>query len=80
MLCPDCVYVKRDFYWYEILSRRMLDIVGSFIWSVPEWRERAFLRGDGVHYLACSPDGRFLVSGSSDTTLTVWDVNRVTNR
>ncbi|HJZ54697.1 MAG TPA: nucleotidyltransferase, partial [Gemmataceae bacterium] len=28
--CPDGVYVKRDFYWYELLSRRMLDIVGSF--------------------------------------------------
>ena len=29
-LCPDGVYVKRDFYWYEILSRKMLDIVGSY--------------------------------------------------
>src|SRR5438270_13859989 len=29
-LCPDGVYVKRDFYWYEVLSRRMLAIVGSF--------------------------------------------------
>src|SRR5881398_382811 len=29
-LCPEGVYVKRDFYWYEVLSRRMLDIVGSF--------------------------------------------------
>jgi DNA polymerase V len=29
-LCPDGLYVKRDFYWYEVLSRRMLDIVGSF--------------------------------------------------
>ena len=29
-LCPDGVYVKRDFYWYEVLSRKMLDIVGSF--------------------------------------------------
>jgi DNA polymerase V len=28
--CPDGVYVKRDFYWYELLSRRMLDIVGTF--------------------------------------------------
>jgi DNA polymerase V len=30
VLCPDGVYVKRDFYWYEVLSRKMLDIVGSF--------------------------------------------------
>ncbi|MBP3957816.1 nucleotidyltransferase [Gemmata sp. G18] len=29
-LCPDGVYIKRDFYWYEILSRKMLDIVGTF--------------------------------------------------
>lgn len=29
-LCPEGVYVKRDFYWYEVLSRRMLDVVGSF--------------------------------------------------
>jgi nucleotidyltransferase/DNA polymerase involved in DNA repair len=25
--CPDGVYVKRDFRWYEVLSRRMLDVV-----------------------------------------------------
>jgi nucleotidyltransferase/DNA polymerase involved in DNA repair len=29
-LCPEGVYVKRDFYWYEVLSRKMLEIVGSF--------------------------------------------------
>lgn len=29
-LCPEGVYVKRDFYWYEVLSRKMLGIVGSF--------------------------------------------------
>src|SRR5262245_399276 len=30
VLCPDGIYVKRDFYWYEVLSRKMLDIMGSF--------------------------------------------------
>src|SRR4051794_24403839 len=30
VLCPDGVYVKRDFRWYEVLSRRMLDVVGTF--------------------------------------------------
>ncbi|HEY1189421.1 MAG TPA: nucleotidyltransferase, partial [Gemmata sp.] len=30
VLCPEGTYIKRDFYWYEVLSRRMLDIVGSF--------------------------------------------------
>jgi nucleotidyltransferase/DNA polymerase involved in DNA repair len=26
-VCPQAVYVKRDFRWYEVLSRRMLDVV-----------------------------------------------------
>src|SRR5262245_13644729 len=29
-LCPDGVFVKRDFRWYEVLSRRMLDVVREF--------------------------------------------------
>ncbi len=29
-LCPQGVYVKRDFRWYEVLSRRMLDVVRAF--------------------------------------------------
>lgn len=29
-LCPEGIYIKRDFYWYEVLSRKMLDIVGQF--------------------------------------------------
>jgi nucleotidyltransferase/DNA polymerase involved in DNA repair len=29
-LCPHGVYVKRDFRWYEVLSRRMLDVVRAF--------------------------------------------------
>jgi nucleotidyltransferase/DNA polymerase involved in DNA repair len=28
--CPDGIYVKRDFRWYEILSRRMFDVVREF--------------------------------------------------
>ena len=28
-LCPEGVYIKRDFYWYEVLSRAMLGIVGE---------------------------------------------------
>ena len=28
--CPDGLYVKRDFRWYEVLSRCMLDIVREF--------------------------------------------------
>jgi DNA polymerase V len=29
-LCPQGVYVKRDFRWYEVLSRRMLEVVRTF--------------------------------------------------
>ncbi|HEY7328587.1 MAG TPA: nucleotidyltransferase [Gemmataceae bacterium] len=29
-LCPMGVYVKRDFRWYEVLSRRVLEIVRTF--------------------------------------------------
>lgn len=46
--CPDGVYLKRDFRWYEALSRRMLEVmrtryprveyysVDEFFFSVPE--------------------------------------------
>src|SRR5438132_5778371 len=27
-LAPDGIYMKRDFRWYEVLSRKMLDVVG----------------------------------------------------
>ena len=29
-LCPKSIYIKRDFRWYEVLSRRMLDVVRAF--------------------------------------------------
>src|ERR1700730_9167957 len=29
-LCPKGIYVKRDFRWYEVLSRQMLDVVREF--------------------------------------------------
>ncbi len=28
--CPDGIYVKRDFRWYEVISRAMLDVVRKF--------------------------------------------------
>src|SRR5262245_61005246 len=33
-LCPEGAYVKRDFRWYEVLSRSMLDIVKEFSYEV----------------------------------------------
>jgi nucleotidyltransferase/DNA polymerase involved in DNA repair len=29
-LCPQGVYLKRDFRWYEVLSRRILEVVREF--------------------------------------------------
>jgi nucleotidyltransferase/DNA polymerase involved in DNA repair len=29
-LCPEGVYIKRDFRWYEVLSRCMLEVVRTF--------------------------------------------------
>jgi DNA polymerase V len=29
-VCPDGLYVKRDFRWYEILSRMMLEIMREY--------------------------------------------------
>src|SRR4051812_43760281 len=26
-LCPEGIYVKRDFYWYEVVSKKILDLV-----------------------------------------------------
>ncbi len=26
-LCPHGIYVKRDFYWYEVISKKLLDLV-----------------------------------------------------
>ena len=28
--CPEAIFVKRDFEWYEVLSRQMLEIVREF--------------------------------------------------
>jgi nucleotidyltransferase/DNA polymerase involved in DNA repair len=44
--CPDGVYLKRDFRWYEVLSRRMLEVVRDFspeveFYSVDEFFFRA---------------------------------------
>ena len=29
-LCPEAIFVKRDFEWYEVISRRLLDVVREF--------------------------------------------------
>ena len=29
-LCPEAVFIKRDFEWYEVLSRKMIDVTHRF--------------------------------------------------
>jgi DNA polymerase V len=46
-LCPEGVYVKRDFYWYEVLSRKMLAVVGEFSPQVEYYSiDEFFFRAD----------------------------------
>ncbi|WP_439628236.1 DNA polymerase Y family protein [Gemmata sp.] len=55
-LCPHGVYVKRDFYWYEVLSRKMLEAVGRHFgpleyYSIDEFffRAQAPRAGQSLH-------------------------------
>ena len=52
-LCPDGLYVKRDFRWYEVLSRLMLDTVRDLspkveYYSIDEFFFDAALRQPGT--------------------------------
>ncbi len=47
--CPGGIYIKRDFRWYEILSRRMMEVVREFspcveFYSIDEFFFRAVPR------------------------------------
>jgi DNA polymerase V len=53
--CPHGVYVKRDFKWYESLSRKMLATVGEFsrrveYYSIDEFFWRGEVAGPGTTY------------------------------
>ncbi len=52
--CPEGVYVKRDFRWYEVLSRQMLEVV-------QEWSPRVEYYSIDEFFFAAEPgpDGSF---------------------
>jgi DNA polymerase V len=75
-LCPDGVYVKRDFYWYEVLSRKMLDIVGSFFapleyYSIDEFFFEAFprTRGQSLYQAAVAVRDHILEASGLPVTI-----------
>lgn len=49
-ICPEGIYMKRDFYWYEVLSRKMLDLVRTFFLPVEYYSiDEFFFRADPIH-------------------------------
>jgi DNA polymerase V len=56
--CPDGVYVKRDFRWYETISRRMLAEVGRFSPTVEYFSvDEFFWNGEST----CSKDSALTI-------------------
>lgn len=48
-LCPQGVYIKRDFHWYEVLSRRMLEIMQRHSPTVEYYSiDEFFFAADGI--------------------------------
>ncbi|HEV3384536.1 MAG TPA: nucleotidyltransferase [Gemmata sp.] len=75
-ICPDGVYVKRDFHWYEILSRKMLDIVGSFFhpleyYSIDEFffEAKPFARGQSLDLAAKAVRDRIMQDARLPVTI-----------
>jgi DNA polymerase V len=73
--CPDGVYVKRDFRWYETLSRQMLAEVGSFshkieYYSIDEFFWEGF-RSKGLDYQQTAELVREHVKRSTGLPMTV---------
>jgi len=54
------------------------DGAATLLWDVEQGRHLATLEGHSgsIPVLAFSPDSRILASGSSDTTILLWDVAR----
>src|SRR5476651_1637626 len=73
--CPQGIYVKRDFRWYETLSRKMLADVGAFSHKVEYYSiDEFFWEGSstsGRSYQQTAEDIRNHVLHSSGLPMTV---------
>ncbi len=48
-LCPNAIFVKRDFEWYEVLSRKMLDAIKAVSPIVEYYSiDEMFFESDGI--------------------------------
>jgi DNA polymerase V len=73
--CPNGVYVKRDFRWYESLSRRMLTEVGTFspkveYYSIDEFFWEGYCRA-GQNYQQTAVSIREHIKRSTGLPMTV---------
>ncbi len=65
--CPDGVYVKRDFRWYEVLSRLMLEVVREISPRVEYYSiDEFFFTAEG----ACADDFQRLAESMRDQ---IWE-------
>ena len=65
--CPDGLYVKRDFRWYEVLSRLMLDVVREFSPTVEYYSIDEFL------FDATPPRGMDCLDYARKLRDVIWD-------
>src|SRR4051812_36317587 len=70
-LCPDGLYVKRDFRWYEVLSRMMLAVVRDISPRVE------YHSIDEFFFLAVPPRGRTFQDLATSLRDTIWERVRV---
>ena len=50
-LCPEAIFIKRDFEWYEVLSRRILEIASRFSPAVEYYSiDEMFFDADGIDF------------------------------
>jgi DNA polymerase V len=66
-ICPGGIYVKRDFRWYEVLSRRMCEIVREFSERVE------FYSIDEFFFVASPAPGGSLQGLAEAMKRAIWD-------
>jgi len=69
--CPNGIYIKRDFRWYEVLSRMMLDVVREFSPRVE------YYSIDEFFFLAVPLRGKTLQETAETMRDRIWEAVRV---